>query len=100
MLRPTEYEKKWNFGLAGPQLDRDAIESNRDELVKTLKRITGRTDVKWGQVTWVSRYRPNIRMVDRFGSGRVFVAGDAAHIHSPAGGQARGFAFVCCTPIY
>ncbi|KAF5357444.1 hypothetical protein D9757_011598 [Collybiopsis confluens] len=32
-------------------------------------------------------YRPNIRMVDKFGNGRVFVAGDAAHVHSPTGGQ-------------
>jgi hypothetical protein len=32
--------------------------------------------------------RPNIRMVNAFGKGgRVFVAGDAAHTHSPTGGQ-------------
>ncbi|WP_276616812.1 FAD-dependent monooxygenase [Streptomyces sp. DASNCL29] len=29
----------------------------------------------------------NVRMVDRYRVGRVFLAGDAAHIHSPAGGQ-------------
>lgn len=37
--------------------------------------------------TWTSLYRPNIRMVDRYRVGRVFLAGDAAHVHSPAGGQ-------------
>ena len=26
-------------------------------------------------------------MVNKFGEGRVFVVGDAAHVHSPAGGQ-------------
>ncbi|KAJ7106977.1 FAD binding domain-containing protein, partial [Mycena epipterygia] len=31
--------------------------------------------------------RPSMRMVDKFGVGRVFVAGDAAHCHSPTGGQ-------------
>ncbi len=36
---------------------------------------------------WVTRYRLHHRGVDRYGKGRVFVAGDAAHIHSPAGGQ-------------
>ena len=36
---------------------------------------------------WVTRYRLHHRGVDRYGEGRVFVAGDAAHIHSPAGGQ-------------
>ena len=36
---------------------------------------------------WTSRYRIHHRNVDRYGVGRVFVAGDAAHIHSPVGGQ-------------
>lgn len=31
--------------------------------------------------------RPNIRMVDQLGVGRVFLVGDAAHCHSPTGGQ-------------
>lgn len=36
---------------------------------------------------WLSEFRINCRMVDRFRDGRVFLAGDAAHIHSPTGGQ-------------
>ena len=36
---------------------------------------------------WTSAFRINERMVDSFRFGRVFLAGDAAHIHSPAGGQ-------------
>ena len=36
---------------------------------------------------WVTRYRAHHRFVDRYRAGRFFVAGDAAHIHSPAGGQ-------------
>ena len=36
---------------------------------------------------WLSEFKINCRMVDRFRAGRVFVAGDAAHIHSPTGGQ-------------
>ena len=36
---------------------------------------------------WMARFRVNERKVDDFRSGRVFLAGDAAHIHSPAGGQ-------------
>ena len=38
-------------------------------------------------VGWTSHYRANIRMVDRYRVGNVFLAGDAAHVHSPAGGQ-------------
>ncbi|MGQ8872173.1 FAD-dependent monooxygenase [Paenibacillus sp. TSA_86.1] len=37
--------------------------------------------------SWLSIYRINVRMVESYRSGRVFLAGDAAHVHSPAGGQ-------------
>ncbi|BBH66903.1 hypothetical protein ACTI_35880 [Actinoplanes sp. OR16] len=36
---------------------------------------------------WTSEYRANMRMASRFRVGNVFLAGDAAHVHSPAGGQ-------------
>jgi len=36
---------------------------------------------------WLSAFRINERKVSDYRSGRVFVAGDAAHVHSPAGGQ-------------
>ena len=36
---------------------------------------------------WVSKYRVHRRMTKQFRVGRIFLAGDAAHIHSPAGGQ-------------
>ncbi|MGY4952183.1 FAD-dependent monooxygenase [Streptomyces nigrescens] len=39
------------------------------------------------EVLWSSLYRPKAGMADAFRAGRVFLAGDAAHIHSPAGGQ-------------
>lgn len=37
--------------------------------------------------TWITSFRINSRMVSKLRSRRVFLAGDAAHIHSPAGGQ-------------
>ncbi|WP_371496721.1 FAD-dependent monooxygenase [Kitasatospora sp. NBC_00374] len=39
------------------------------------------------EVRWASDFRPRAALADRFRGGRVFLAGDAAHIHSPAGGQ-------------
>jgi 2-polyprenyl-6-methoxyphenol hydroxylase-like FAD-dependent oxidoreductase len=44
-------------------------------------------DVELTEAPWLSLYRVNIRMVSRYRNGRVFLAGDAAHVHSPAGGQ-------------
>jgi 2-polyprenyl-6-methoxyphenol hydroxylase-like FAD-dependent oxidoreductase len=38
-------------------------------------------------VKWFSVYKVNTRAVNQFSVGRCFVAGDAAHVHSPAGGQ-------------
>jgi 2-polyprenyl-6-methoxyphenol hydroxylase-like FAD-dependent oxidoreductase len=44
-------------------------------------------DVTVGTEEWLSHFRIHIRQVPRYREGRVFLAGDAAHIHSPAGGQ-------------
>jgi 2-polyprenyl-6-methoxyphenol hydroxylase-like FAD-dependent oxidoreductase len=38
-------------------------------------------------VRWASDFRPRMAVAERFRAGRVFLAGDAAHVHSPAGGQ-------------
>jgi 2-polyprenyl-6-methoxyphenol hydroxylase-like FAD-dependent oxidoreductase len=44
-----------------------------------------RTEVQ--RVNWFSTYRVHHRVADRFRKGRSFLLGDAAHIHSPVGGQ-------------
>ncbi|KAI5887200.1 uncharacterized protein SCHCODRAFT_02515850 [Schizophyllum commune H4-8] len=61
--------------------------SNREGMIQAFYEVTGRTDVEFGEQLCGNWWRPNIRMVDSFGEGRVFVAGDAAHTHSPTGGQ-------------
>ncbi|MFG2820405.1 FAD-dependent monooxygenase [Kitasatospora sp. NPDC048365] len=38
-------------------------------------------------VRWASDFRPRAALAERFRAGRVLLAGDAAHVHSPAGGQ-------------
>jgi 2-polyprenyl-6-methoxyphenol hydroxylase-like FAD-dependent oxidoreductase len=39
------------------------------------------------EMMWSSRFRVHHRLADRYREGRVLLAGDAAHVHSPAGGQ-------------
>jgi len=48
---------------------------------------TARKNIRVRDPLWLSDFRINARMVDRFRARRIFVAGDAAHIHSPLGGQ-------------
>ncbi len=44
-------------------------------------------DIRLTDASWLSLYRVNVRMVAKYRIGNVFLAGDAAHVHSPAGGQ-------------
>lgn len=44
-------------------------------------------DVTFEKVRWFSTYKVHSRKADSFMKGRCFIAGDAAHIHTPAGGQ-------------
>ncbi|MGV9839244.1 FAD-dependent oxidoreductase [Nocardia niigatensis] len=39
------------------------------------------------EIIWSSRFRVHHRVADRYRAGRILLAGDAAHVHSPAGGQ-------------
>ncbi len=55
--------------------------------VEEAFRRASQLDIRLSEPRWLSRYRVHHRGVDRYREGRVFVAGDAAHIHSPAGGQ-------------
>jgi 2-polyprenyl-6-methoxyphenol hydroxylase-like FAD-dependent oxidoreductase len=52
-----------------------------------LDQRTGGTGIRLREPQWSSLWRANVRLAARYREGNVFLAGDAAHIHSPAGGQ-------------
>jgi 2-polyprenyl-6-methoxyphenol hydroxylase-like FAD-dependent oxidoreductase len=57
-----------------------------DELRRIARSVLG-TDYGMHDPRWTSRFHSDERQVPRYRVGRVFLAGDAAHEHSPAGGQ-------------
>lgn len=56
------------------------------ELERAFSEASGLA-VRLSDPVWTTRYRVHHRGVDHYDRGRAFLAGDAAHIHSPAGGQ-------------
>ncbi|KAJ7580145.1 FAD binding domain-containing protein [Mycena floridula] len=77
----------FTFIVTGLDKEKAKLVTGRQELLDLFYEITGRQDVEFGELVTISLWKPNIRMVDSFGKDRVFVAGDAAHVHSPTGGQ-------------
>ncbi|NUQ87215.1 MAG: hypothetical protein HOQ43_01940 [Glycomyces artemisiae] len=57
-----------------------------DVLSATMRKIAG-TDFGMHSPRWLSHHGDAARQADRYRDGRVLLAGDAAHVHFPAGGQ-------------
>ncbi|MFK4090031.1 FAD-dependent monooxygenase [Kribbella sp. NPDC020789] len=74
------------FQLASP-----IVEEHREPTLEVLQDLVdtyaGPGFTKLHDLTWATVWRPNVRLAERFRVGRVFIAGDAAHVHPPTGGQ-------------
>src|SRR6201996_3722931 len=57
-----------------------------DEYRGTIQRLTGR-DFGMHDPTWLTRVGSSTFQADRYRAGRIVLAGDAAHVHFPMGGQ-------------
>jgi 2-polyprenyl-6-methoxyphenol hydroxylase-like FAD-dependent oxidoreductase len=68
---------------------REEVERQEEHLAwdDVSKRVIEWMKIDVARVNWFSTYRVYHRVADRFRTGRAFLAGDAAHIHSPVGGQ-------------
>ncbi|KAG2118485.1 FAD binding domain-containing protein [Suillus clintonianus] len=87
-LRPTDEigEDGWQFFIFGRELDLTKIAENEELVFETIVSLLP-TEIMFYKLVWMTYFRANTRMVNKFSEGRVFVAGDAAHVHSPSGGQ-------------
>lgn len=58
-----------------------------------------RSPVRVAGLLWGSRFRVHHRLAERYRAGRVLIAGDAAHVHSPAGGQGMNLGILDATAL-
>ncbi|NKY89146.1 FAD-dependent oxidoreductase [Nocardia veterana] len=80
--------------LPDPEHDRFRIVATVSEAPEhpTLAQVQALLDARCPgatvrEVLWSSRFRVHHRVADHYRAGRILLAGDAAHVHSPAGGQ-------------
>jgi hypothetical protein len=73
----------WDRTRENAAIDEPVTEA---ELRDSLRRIVG-TDLGMAPPRWSTRFLSERRQAERYRVGRVFLAGDAAHVHSPLGGQ-------------
>ena len=88
-LFPLKEENCWRIVGNLPEADgerRKESEINYEETERRARDLL-KMPLDIRNVKWFSVYRVHSRRVDKFRDGRCLLAGDAAHIHTPAGGQ-------------
>ena len=74
-----------NFRLIGQVHDADAGDELAEEDAR--RRLRNQFAVTYGESRWFATYKVHHRVAAAFRDGPFFLAGDAAHVHSPVGGQ-------------
>ena len=86
-LCPFAHTNTWQIqAIALPDERGHLPEPTLETFNKVFQEMAQMPDVELRNSTWQSLYRVNVRMAEKYRVGRVFIAGDAAHAHSIAGG--------------
>src|SRR6266496_262772 len=84
---PLKGEKRYRIvGVFPEEFSKDEGEVLYEEIESRIKELA-ELELDIHDVEWFSTYKVHTRHVSKFSQGRCFLAGDAAHIHSPAGAQ-------------
>lgn len=87
MPDPSGRDDLWRLFIYDPTLAQKPSESEILERVEqTVPQRTGR-DVTIGDAEWLSVFTVHRRLAERYRNHRILIAGDAAHVHAPFGGQ-------------
>ncbi|MFG2318183.1 FAD-dependent oxidoreductase [Streptomyces tendae] len=86
LMVPFPDEGKWRLLDTDDVGDEDRPDVVRARFEAKMSEGLGRP-VRVKELTWMSVFTIRQRMVESMRSGRCFLAGDAAHVHSPASGQ-------------
>jgi 2-polyprenyl-6-methoxyphenol hydroxylase-like FAD-dependent oxidoreductase len=81
------YDEQGNARLIGAVRDAEVRAGHTLAFDDVRQRAIASLGLKIEKVNWFSTYRVHHRVTGHYRSGRALLLGDAAHVHSPAGGQ-------------
>lgn len=87
LIVPMQDENCWRLIGNLPEYEDHIDQDIRFKQVETKVKQLVKQPLEITDVHWFSTYKVHTRRVNQFSIGRCFLAGDAAHVHTPAGGQ-------------